>query len=35
MGLALALRNAGAGQAVRIPAMTRSELRQLLAVLSV
>lgn len=35
MGLALALRNVGAGQAVKIPAMTGSELRQLLAWLAV
>ncbi|WP_277600754.1 hypothetical protein [Klebsiella quasipneumoniae] len=35
MALALALRNIEAGQAVKIPAMTGSELRQLLAWLAV
>ncbi|HFN5979896.1 TPA: hypothetical protein ACHFOL_003916 [Klebsiella pneumoniae] len=31
MGLALALRNVEAGQAVKVPAMTGNQLRQLLA----
>ncbi|HCC2888493.1 TPA: hypothetical protein M4196_002138 [Klebsiella variicola] len=31
MGLALALRNVEAGQAVKVPAMTGQQLRQLLA----
>ncbi|HBX3306360.1 hypothetical protein DMQ72_10550 [Klebsiella quasipneumoniae] len=35
MALALALCNAGAGQAVKVPAMTGGQLRQLLAWLEV